>query len=219
VTDTPSPLRPTITLWVLLAAFGFLLASLVVGALRRPVPAAADVTAPDPASVGDTLVGPAAYTVDATDELRWTFFDFSRNAVVQVPGPLDWDLAFRRFEIIANGGTGFAGQGGVVDLGVVPFDSVREVPATGYLGTERDSTNPGIGHWYKYGYSSHLLDPGGHTYAVRTADGHYAKFSIVGYYCGEVRSGCFTIRYAYQGNGSRRLQSSPEGLARPNSAR
>ena len=43
------------------------------------------------------------------------------------------------------------------------------------------------------------------TYAVRTADGRYAKFSIVGYYCGEVRSGCFTIRYAYQGDGSRRL--------------
>ena len=189
----------------MLAAFGFLLASLVVGALRRPVPAAQDVTAPNPAPVGDTLVGPATYTVDATDALRWTFLDFSRNAVVADPGPLDWDLAFRRFEIIANGGTGFAGQGGVADLGPVPFDSVREAPASGYQGTARDSTNPGVGKWYRYGYSSHLLDPKGNTYAVRTADGRYAKFGIVGYYCGEVRSGCFTIRYAYQGDGSRRL--------------
>jgi len=205
---TPSPFRPTVTLWVLLGAFGFLLASLVVGALRRPVPAAADVTAPTPASVGDSLVGPAVYTVDATDEFQWTFFDFSRNAVVAAPGPLDWDLAFRRFVIIANGGAGFAGQGGVVDLGV-PFDSVREAPDTGYAPTARDSTNPGIGHWYKYGYSSHLLDPGGHTYVVRTADGHYAKFSIVGYYCREVRSGCFTIRYAYQGDGTRTLTRVP----------
>ena len=207
MSDAPSSslFRPTVTLWVLLAAFGFLLASIVVGALRRPVPAAADITAPAPATVGDSLVGPATYTVDATDERQWLFFDFSRNAVVTDPGPLDWDLAFRRFVIIANGGTGFAGQGGVADLGPVPFDSVREAPDVGYLGTARDSTNPGIGHWYRYGYSSHLLDPNEHTWIIRTADGRYAKFAIAGYYCGEVRSGCVTFRYAYQGDGSRRL--------------
>src|SRR2546423_4537267 len=46
-------------------------------------------------------------------------------------------LAFRRFHVIAAPG------GGIVDLGAVPFDSVRELPAAGYVEntTAPDTTN------------------------------------------------------------------------------
>jgi len=195
------PWRVTVTLWVLLGAFAFLMASLVVGALRRPHVAVTAATTPQPAPVGDTLVGPAEYTLDATDDRGWTFFDFSRNAVVTDPLPLEWDLAVRRFHLIANGGPGFAGRGGIADLGPAAFDTVRVLPDTGYVVTQADSVNPAIRHWYRYGYSSHLLEPDGRVYAVRTADGRYAKLAIVSYYCGEARAACLTFRYVYQGGG------------------
>lgn len=193
-------------LFVVLLVFILIMATYVVGALRRPSMPAGAVTPESPFLVGDSLVGPSTWTLDATSERDWAFFDFSRNSVVRRPGPLEWDIAVRRFHVMANGGSGFAGRGGITDLGVTPLDSVVEAPESGYLATERDSTNPGMGKWYRYGYSSHLLEPNGHTFAVRTADGSYALFEIVSYYCEGARSGCFTFRYKYQGSGSRRFR-------------
>ncbi len=184
---------------------GGLAAGLVALSLRRPEPPAYAPTAPAPAEVGAATVGPVLYTIDASSADDWRFFDFSRGSVVDAPGPRDWDLAFRRFHVIANGGAGFAGTGGVADLGAAAFDSVRALPTAGYRSTvvRSDSTNPGIGKWYDYGFTSHLLTPRPGTYAVRTADGRYAKFEILSYYCPGARPGCITIRYAYRGDGGR----------------
>lgn len=182
------------------------MATIVVGALRRPRLATGTIEAPNPASIGDTLVGPAQYTVDGTSSEQWTFFDFSSNSVVVAPGPLDWDLAVRRFHIIANGGPGFRGQGAIADLGVVVPDSVRVVPDSGWQANAADSTNPAIRRWYDYGYTSHLLQPNGHSWAVRTADGKYAVVTVASYYCDQVQAGCMTLRYVYQGDGSRTMR-------------
>ena len=192
-----------------------LLASFVVGALRRPEMPEAVITPPHPIAVGDSLVGPATVTLDGTVPGQWTFFDFSRNSALQGPGPLDWDLAVRRFTIIANGGSGFAGQGGIADLGMVPCDSVHAAPADGYQATAADSANPAIRRWYDYSWTSHLLTPKGKVYAVRTADGKYAKLEIVSYYCGAARPGCLSLRYAYQGDGTRRLTAAPTPSTAP----
>src|SRR2546430_8816097 len=99
---------------------------------------------------------------------RWRRFDFRRAGVVDSGG---WDIAFRRFHVIAAPG------GGVVDLGAVPFDSVRELPVAGYVGNTAvpDTTNPGVGKWYAYSMLSHLLMSKHHVYGVRTAGGRYAK--------------------------------------------
>ncbi len=199
-------LRATPFVWAVLVVFVLLLASFVVSALRRPPVIEAAITPPRPILVGDSLVGPDTVTLDATDPERWTFFDFSRNAAVAAPGPLDWDVAVRRFHLIANGGPGFAGQGGLADLGTVPFDSLAEAPESGYTATTSDSANSAIRRWYAYGWTSHLLTSKAHVYALRTADGKYAKLAIVGYYCSQARPGCLTVRYAYQGDGSRLLR-------------
>jgi hypothetical protein len=201
-------------LYVVLLVFVLIMASYVVGALRRPAMPSAAVTPPVPIEVGDSMVGPATWTLDATSDREWAFFDFSRNSSIRPAGPLDWDLAVRRFHVIANGGPGFAGRGGILDLGPTPLDSVVEAPAEGYVATGRDSTNAGIGKWYRYGYSSHLLEPVGHTYALRTADGRYALFEIVTYYCEGARSGCMTIRYKYRGDGGRLMRQSAGRRAR-----
>lgn len=196
--------RPSLALVLGVAAVVALGAGLVALTLRQPELPTWTPTAAEPRDVGRALVGPVEFTVDATDPDRWRHFSFRQGAVIDEPGPTDWDLAFRRFQIIANGGEQFLGRGGVIDLGPVAFDDVREVPTTGYAGTERagDPHNPAIAGWYRYGFFSHVLTPKPHVYAVRTADGRYAKMEILGYYCPGARPGCVTFRYVFQGDGS-----------------
>lgn len=177
----------------------------VATSLRQPAVDAFQVTPPAPREVGGALVGPIRYTVDASSEAAWRYFDFSRGSLVTPTGPLDWDLAFRRFHIIANGGAGFGGHGGIANLGNVAFDSVTVAPASGYSASTagRDSTNAAVARWYNYSWSSHLLKPKPAVWVVRTADGRYARVRIVSYYCTGARPGCVTFEYVYQGSGSR----------------
>lgn len=209
MSDRP-PIRPTsrrawILPGVLLATVAFLAATFVVGSLRRPEPPSFTPGGPPPREVGDSLVEPRPYTVDARDEGVWRWFDFSRGAVVDAPGARDWDLAFRRHDVLVNGGEGFAGEGGAIALEGVSFAELGEAPAGEYLPSVagRDSTNPAFEDWYDYGFTSHLLEPRPIVFAIRTADGRYAKLEILSYYCPEAVSGCLTFRYAYQGSGER----------------
>lgn len=189
-----------------LAVLAVITVVLVTGTLRRPEVPTFTPTPPDPREAGDTLVGPEVYTVDASDPDRWVHFDFSRGAVVTdlVAG---WDLAFNRFNVIVNGGSGFPGRGGALDLGDVPPDSVTELPASGYGVTAagRDSVHPALERWYAYSFTSHLLTPRERVYAIRTADGRYARFRFLSYYCPGARPGCVTFEYVYQGGGGRSL--------------
>jgi hypothetical protein len=191
--------RPPIMVLVLVAAFVMLVGALLIGSFTKPEDPPYDVTVPTPAPIGDSLVGPATYTLDASSTELWRRFSFGRNAVVD-SGP--WDIAFRRFHLITGLG------GGIMDLGVVPFDSVATVPSDGYLPnqTANDTTNPGVGKWYEYSMLSHLLTSKHHVYAVRTPGGKYVKLEFVAYYCRGVGQACITFRYAYQGDGSRRVK-------------
>lgn len=201
-------------LWIV-GALVALAAVLVALSLDRPTPPSFAPSPTRPVEAGAAMVGPRVYTVDATSGSDWRYFDFSRGSVVDRPGPLDWDLAFRRFHVIANGGPRFAGAGGIHDLGAVPFDSVTTVPRTGYEPTVAgsDTTNPAIAKWYDYGFTSHLLSPKPHVYAIRTADGRYAKLELLGYYCPGARPGCVAFRYVYQGDGSTRVAPEPPAEA------
>jgi hypothetical protein len=155
-------------------------------------------TAPAPREAPRGLVGPILYTVDATAPEAWRHFSFRLGSVVEA-GP--WDLAFRRYAIVAGPGAG------IRDLGAVRFDDVRAAPRDGYIANEGggEPRNPAIASWYRYGFFSHVLSPKPRVWAVRTADGHYAKLEIVGYYCPGNHPGCLTFRYAYQGDGSPEL--------------
>ncbi|HUP19579.1 MAG TPA: HmuY family protein [Gemmatimonadota bacterium] len=193
---------------ILVAAIVLVAASLVIGTLDRPEPPSFSPTPAAPREVGGDAAGPAVVTVDASDAGRWRFWDFSRASVVESPGPLEWDLAFRRNEIAVNGGAAFRGQGGARPE-AAPFDSLRVAPAGGYRTATavRDSASPAFDDWYDYGFTTHLLTPRARTYAIRTADGKFAKLEILGYYCPGARAGCLTFRYFYRGDGSRDLES------------
>src|SRR5256886_2013903 len=161
-----------------------------------------------PALVGDSSVGRGTYPPDASATDRWRRFDFGRNAAVDSGA---WDLAFRRFHLIVAPGCG------IVDLGPVPFDSVVELPAAGYADNTAgpDTTNPAVGKWYAYSMLSHLLTSKHHVYGVRTPRGKYAKLELLTYYCRDAGTACITFRYAYQGNGTRRVAPQREAPGRP----
>lgn len=202
--DDPVRPSPSRTAVLLIAVIVLAAAVLVFASLRRPEPPAYPPTTAQPADVGDRLVGPERFTVDATSSDDWRFFQFSTGALLERPAPLDWDIAFRRFHVITNGGDGFAGDAGVIDLGAVTFDSVMTAPTGGYQATavRSDSVNEAVSRWYDYGFFSHLLTPKPHVFAIRTADGRYAKFEFLSYYCPGAQPGCPTFRYVYQGDGS-----------------
>ena len=175
------------------------------------------VTTPRPVEVGERLVGPVVYTLDARASDRSTYFDFSRGSVVEVPHQftMDWDLAFQRHKILANGGaTNPKGKGAILNLGEVPFDEVTVAPIQGYIEDTIASITPeslttenlAVKAWYRYNMLTHILRPKPNVYVVRTADGKYAKMRLLSYYCGGGEaSGCFTFEYVYQGDGSRRF--------------
>jgi hypothetical protein len=179
-------------------------AVLVALTLRQPAVPTYAPTPPEARDAGRALVGPRVYTVDATDADAWRYFSFRLGSVIDNAGAGEWDLAFRRYQILANGGPKYAGRGGIVDLGTVAFEDVHAVPESGYQANESnpDPRNPAIASWYRYGFFSHVLSPKPHVWAVRTADGRYAKIELLSYYCARAEPGCLTFRYVYQGDGS-----------------
>jgi hypothetical protein len=151
---------------VLAAAFLLLVASLLIGAFTKPeLPSYGLGPHPD-----------SSYTLDASRGDAWAWWreiGFRRNHVITAPG------------------------GGAIDLGTVSFDSLAAVPATGYVATTfgSDTVNAAIGKWYDYSMLSHLLTSKHHVYAIRGASGALAALQIVAYYCREVGSACYTVRY------------------------
>ena len=130
-------------------------------------------------------------TLDARDARAWTFLDlWAGRATAGVSPPASWDLAVRRHEIRVGRAA--------ADLGDVPFDSVRRVPAAGWTETRPagDTTNAALAKWYRYDYSSHVLESRRHVYVVRDAGGGYVKVQVAGYYCPGPEAGCLTLRYA-----------------------
>ena len=197
--------------WLGLAGGLFLLAIayLITSSVVRPSPPSRVPTDPSPRAIGDSLVTDRVVTLDTRDRDEWRRFDFSRGAAVDRSAGREWDLAARRYRLIVNGGEQFGGRAGAVSLGTVAFDSVRRVPAEGYVGTRRDPggepEHPVLDGWYRYDFFSHMLLSRRRVFAVRTADGRYAKVAVVSYYCPGPEPGCLTLRYSYQGDGSRRV--------------
>lgn len=166
-----------------------------------------------PRSVGG--IADAKITVDARSKEKWQYVRFSAGGVVSVAGSVlpDWDVAFRRFQVVTNSGaTNPAGRAGVRDMGAVPFDAIAEAPMDGYLkdemaGDRVETENPAVKRWYEYDYYSHRMKPKPNVYAVRASDGRFAKFQILSYYGPGKEAGLLTIRFSVTPVGSERFQT------------
>ncbi len=158
--------------------------------------------------LGDKML----FTLDATDSGAWVHFKLSNATSFKraefAKNSLDWDIAFRRAKIITNGGeTNKKGMAAVALMDTADFDSVVSVPDEELF--MKDNTddnlyepkNPAIDKWYEYDFWTHRLKPKKNVFVIRTADGRYAKFKILNYYCGTA-AGCYTLLYMYQGKDS-----------------
>ena len=198
-------------LWVIVAGTLFLLATLIllVQSVRRNPPPGKPISVLEPTPEPTSLTGERLVTIDARHPNRWARLDLSRAVIVGDREVRAWDIAARRFRIVVNGGPGFEGEAGARRLPGQSFGSVSEAPVDGYVASlvtlGGDTINAELDGWYRYGFFSHLLEPADAVFAIRTADGRYARLEIVGYYCPGAEPGCLTLRYVYQGDGSRRL--------------
>ena len=163
---------------------------------------------PEPKTKLTNLLATQVTTVNASSEKEYVYFDFSSGKPVRIldTSSLEWDMAFRRGKVISNGGASSRlGQAGLIDLGVVEFDEVTEVPMDNYaqdIAAKTETENPVLLKWYNYNYFTHKLTAKKNSYAVRTANGKFAKFQFLSFYCDNKEAGCIKIRYVYQDNGS-----------------
>ena len=181
-----------------------------------------------PVDVGDRLVGPTVYTVDARANDLWMYFDFSKGSVVGVQNLKtdDWDLAFQRHVIRTNGGdTNPAGQAGIMAIAAPTLADVSQVPSdTDFVSDVRTKKrlhayNPELHKWYNYSYTNNVLLPKPIVYVVQTQDGKYAKMRMLSYYCKNDVAGCMTFEYVYQGDGSTNLEAPAPKVSRQFNAR
>jgi hypothetical protein len=171
------------------AATAYLIASSLT---RRSVPTYAptampSLTAPDRREHNslstDTL------TIDATDADRWTYVSLTRGAVLAPFDSAGWELAVRRYQIRSSGR--------VADIGTAPFDDVRASGTERMRGAPPNATGPSdFGHWYRYSWLTHLLEPRGHVYLMQMSGDRAYALQIISYYCPGPTAGCLTLRYA-----------------------
>lgn len=171
----------------------------------------------NPVEVGNILTDTITYTLEASTIDNWVFFDFSRGSVVtdvtDFKDPKAWDLAFRRAKIASNGGgTNKHGQVEILKLQTTDFDSVKSVPENVKfvqdikLSSGADPKNVYLDKWYSYNFMDHHLKSHKNVLIIKTAEGNYAKMQIMNYYCKKGKegvNGCYTLKYVYQGNGSK----------------
>ncbi len=127
-----------------------------------------------------------------------------------------WDLGFKGSTIIVNGGTSGPGNGAAQIVDDI-FGDVMNAPENGWIQDSADTyaipTGSGNGS-YNYNFATQVLSPiPGRVLLVRTADGRYAKVSMISYYQGapETPTGDDTARfltfdYVFQPDGSRKFQ-------------
>lgn len=181
-------------LGVLGAGFLVLVGWMVVVSLRDRTPPTYRPTAVGDTAVSDTSGG-RRVTLDARHPDRWISLDATTGRVHHGRPP-GWDLAARRFEVVANGGPSLPGETAVA---LPPGRSAGAAPQEGWTVTERnedgDLRHPLLEDWYRYDFFSHLLTPRDRTYLLRTGEGRMLELEFLSYYCPGPEAGCVTIRF------------------------
>lgn len=156
---------------------------------------------PKSASDPDPQERPPADTIEVPVSAQGrTFVDLDVPQVIEVDDPetsLEWDLAFRGFEITTNGGVSGAGAGSA--FGPLPefYFFFPDDPIDAPFLIEDKAGGAFLG-WYVYDGSDHTIYTRYHVYGVRSGARLY-KVQLLGYY-GEVMgapvSALYQLRYA-----------------------
>jgi hypothetical protein len=166
----------------------------------QPPPTGFAPTAGEASGVSTEQTTVLQFTIDARSREDWVYFSFEKGTAVSTSqDALDWDLAFRRNDLLTNGGeTNPLGVGGAVDLEEVPLAEAI-APSGGFLTDatheDRGLENPALHKWYNYNWTTHIVTSKNHTYALRTSSDDVVFLTFVSYYCEDGASGCVTFRY------------------------
>lgn len=147
--------------------------------------------------------------VDASDTEPWIYVDLDARAEVTPADPLDdavWDLGFRRFHIVVNGGVSGSAGVAVAVVDGQPLDAVEAPDVAAFVtdvadGADEDTLpdyvfSGGLDPWYAYDVVTHVLTPKARVFVVRTSAGALVKLAIDDYYDGAGGSGHPSLRYA-----------------------
>ena len=176
----------------------------------------------DPDPVNDEVVA-GTITIDATAYDKWVYFSFADEQVVTVndfSNSVEWDIGFHRFDLRVNCGTSGPGQGGTHNAGKVDFSSITEAPEDGYslndsIDIMQEEGNwvyeavPGdtvLATWLTFSGPPPTYTVNDNIYIIKTADGKYAKIWLKDYYNDNAETGYVTVKYAFQPDGSRKLE-------------
>lgn len=180
----------------------------------RDAPTADSAIPPSSGPFTHTIVGGGVVEtlVDATSDTAYAYLDLETGLAATPADPFDsdaWDVAFRRYYVITNGGV--SGTGGCAAARLTTaFDAITEPPETGYVpdaldieedeDTSTDSAFNGgvdaVNDWYDYDPATHRLSPRDVTFVVRTVEGHFFKIQMLGYYDGAGTPGMVRFRWA-----------------------
>lgn len=148
--------------------------------------------------MGDVLL----MNVDATNKNSQVYVDLDEGREMKVDEAFStngWDLAFKRYVISMNGGSG--NPSGVVRVAVLQnqdFDALTQAPATGYLQDAADPVfNSVDGGWYFYDLGKHqLVTVDSLMYVVQSSAGKYFKLKMISYYDSAGTPASLSLKYA-----------------------
>lgn len=151
--------------------------------------------------------------IDATSEVDFTFFNFASRETVSVSDPqtdTTWDIAFKRYQIILNGGV--SGDKGVmgVDLATtgspdsIDFAAVLDTPDVSADDWQEDSFVLAVDAWYSYDPFAHAIVPTEYVYVLKDALGQYVKFQVTDMFDASMPPdmGSVTCRFVYAASGN-----------------
>ena len=178
---------------------------IVWASLHRPSPPTFAPTPGGAVPVGEDDGG-RRVTLDARDGERWVRVELASGRISGDGSGPDWDLAARRFHVVANGGEPLPGDARVAPAGDRPMGALRAPPDTGWAATVEDGgelRHPVLEDWYRYDFFSHLLLARPRTYVLRGSNGRDWAVRFLSYYCPGMEAGCVTLVYAPLGDGGR----------------
>jgi len=184
-------------LWAVGALFLVSIVFILVSSVSRPHPPVYSLGTLEPRERPPGVAGPDTVTLDARSGDHWTLFDLETRSITT--DPTTWDIAVRRHRLIVNGGEGFAAKAGVQAIGS-EFSALGDRPTESFQSSRvtggGDTVNAVLDDWYDYSFFSHLLEPAPDVaFAVRTAEGNFARLRVLSYYCPGPEPGCMTLEY------------------------
>jgi len=185
----------------------------------------------DTTSTNTTVWNPAGYwetrRLDASDpspEANFTYYSFLRRDTVtltdeEAAADTSWNIAFKRSNIILNGGVSGPENVDAVDLATLgnpdstDFEGFNDLASIGAGDWVEDHINLMINDWYSYNPNDHSFSLTDYIYIMKDATGNYVKFKV-----DEMESpgqppnmGTITIVYIFAGT-SRLFSGTPDTL-------